>query len=106
MAKPHPTTELDQAGLDRGRCRFRIDSEPGGCSPQQRRITERLGRRSQQQSAGLHRKGIDPPTEGFLGTPQRRTGPGSPNPPASCCEVSARGSSSSASGLPRVSAMI
>ena len=38
--------------------------------------------------------------------PGSGTAPGSPNPPASCPGVSPRGSSSSASGLPRASATI
>ena len=63
MTKPHPGVELDQIRLDRGRRCFGANSKPYGSSPHQCRITDRLGRGDQQQTAGPVRKSLHPPTE-------------------------------------------
>ena len=47
MAASHPGAELGQAGVDGGGRRAGTDPEPVGCSPHQRRIAGRVGRREQ-----------------------------------------------------------
>ena len=106
MAKPHARVELDQAGLDGRRRRVGPDREPRRGSPHQRRLADRIGRRDLQQTPCLDRKRVEPPPEALLDPPDSGTAPGSPNPPASSAGVTPRGNSSSASGLPRVSATI
>ena len=72
-----------------------------------RHVADRLGRRDEQQPPGLGGKRLEPPQEALLDPArQRHRRSGSPKPPASSAGVSPRGSSSSASGLPRVSATI
>ena len=107
MPEPHPRAEFGQLGLDRGRARLHRDPEPPGRPPHQRHVAGRIRRGQLQQPPGLGRQGL----RAAAGSSPRSAriavrAPGSPNPPASCAGVSPRGSSSSASGLPRVSATI
>ena len=107
VAEPHPGAELGQAGLGHRRGRFGADARarwprarpaPGRQSGRPRPATA---------AAGPGRESVAP---GGGSSPRRcpasGTAPGSPNPPASSAGVSPRGSSSKASGLPRVSATI
>ncbi len=80
MPKLHPRTELDQVGLDRGHRSFGFDAHPRGGSPQQGRITNGLGRRNEQESPGLWRKGFDPLTEVLFDTARQTHGGGKPEP--------------------------
>ena len=74
---------------------------------QQQRIADRLGRREQQQTPRVLRQRA---RVGARSSPRSVPGapapPSIPKPPASCVAVNPRGSSSNASGLPRVSATI
>jgi hypothetical protein len=66
MPKPHPSAELGQTRLDRGRAGFGANPEPRGGPPHQYRITDRFGRRDQQQPPGLLREDGDPLAEALL----------------------------------------
>ena len=105
MPEAHPSAELASPSSIAGVGRVGADAEPCGRSPDQRRIAGRLGGGDQQQSAGL----LGQDRQGGAGSfPRcarkalahwasqiRRPARGRSDP---------RGSSSSASGLPRVSA--
>jgi len=69
MTKPHAGAELDESGLNRGRCSLGPDPEPLGCSPEQRRLAHRIRRRELQQAPCLGRKTIEPAPEGPLDPP-------------------------------------
>ena len=108
MPEPYPRAELRQPGLHRGRAApdTGIPSRPAARHTSDR-VAGRIGRRQLQQPPGLGRQSLaaaagSSPRSG----PDSGRAPGSPNPPASCAGVSPRGSSSSASGFPRVSATI
>ena len=101
MPKPHPSAELGQARLDRGRRRFGADPEPRGGSPHQYRIADRLGRRDQQQPPGLFREDVAPAggsSRRYRPTAEPRREAQIPRPAAAV--VNPRGNSSNASGLP------
>jgi hypothetical protein len=106
MPEPHADAELDQRGL-LGRL-ARVALIPRRSAARHSRLTSPTGSAaaSQQQALGLARKRPDPLHEGLLDAAGQRPRVGSPNPPASSAGVNPRGSSSSASGLPRVSATI
>ena len=82
------------------------DAESLGRALQQQRVSDRLGRRQQQHEARVGAERVQPANVALLDPARQRHGPQVPKPPASCVVVSPRGSSSSASGLPRVSATI
>ena len=104
MVEPHPAGEIHESGLDRGPRRIDVHAEPGGRPPHEHRITDRLGRRHQQQPPGRGRKRLQTAEEAVLDPPVRPGAWGRANPPASSSGVRHRGSSSSASGFPWVSA--
>ena len=66
MPEPHPDPELDQRGLLGRPARATSDPELLGRAPQQAHVTDRLGRRHQQQPLRLARKRPDPLQKGFL----------------------------------------
>ena len=105
MAEAHPGADLEQPGRLGRLSAAPVIAEPLGRAPQQRRIAGRLGRRDQQQPLG-RRSGSARSRCRKLSSirPASDTAPGKPKPPASCAGDSPRGSSSNASGLPRVSA--
>ena len=72
MTEPHPRAELEQAGLDRRRCRLNSDSELLGCSPHQQRVADGIGRRESQQAPGLGGKRVEPAPEALLDSPRQR----------------------------------
>ena len=66
MPEPHLEAELHQVRLHR-RCRcVNRDTQPAGRSPQQHRITRRIGRRQLDQPSGLDRQGVQLPSEAVL----------------------------------------
>jgi hypothetical protein len=106
MTKTHPGAELDQARLGQGPGRHGTDSEPPGCPPQQHgspvgsAAASSSSRRVSAGNASIRRRKLSSIA------PAAGPRPGSPNPPASSAGVHPRGSSNSASGLPRASATI
>ena len=107
MAEPDPRADVEQPGSRRGLERRARDPEP-----RRRRATPAAGRRRARppRPAAAAASPRAAPRAAAGSSP--RSGPtaaaasGSPNPPASCAAENPRGSSSSASGLPRVSATI
>ena len=105
MAEANLRAELDQARVGRRRRRRRRRGRALG------RRHSSAGRRSarprrQQQQPRVRRKRLEPLRKLSSIRPASAGAPGSPKPPARSAGVSPRGSSSSASGLPRVSATI
>ena len=80
MPKLHSRTDLDQVGLDGGCGSVGVDLHLRGGSPQQVRITHGLGRRDEQESPRLGRKGFDPLTEVLFDTARQAHGAGQPEP--------------------------
>ena len=72
MTEPHPRAELEQAGLDRRRCRLNLDSELLGCSPHEQRFADGIGRSESQQPPGLGGKRVEPAPEALLDSPRER----------------------------------
>ena len=107
MTEAHLRAEVDQSGVGRRRGRVRPDPERRGRPPHQHRIAHRLGRRDEQQQSCRRGQRRQPLGEALLDPPRQRHAVGQPEPARELGEGSAcRGSSSSASGLPRVSATI
>jgi hypothetical protein len=80
MPKQHAGADLQQAGLGRRDRGLGGDAKPLGRPPQQHRVADRVGRRDQQQQAGVGRKFVQPPPEALLDPPRqrRRVGEGEP----------------------------
>ena len=107
MPETYPRPQLHQSRPYHRFCGPGRNLQPRGGPPDQHRISGRLGRHQLHEplgpgSAGPRTAAGSSPRPGGRGD----SAVGNPNPPASCSGVSHRGSSSSASGLPRVSAMI
>jgi hypothetical protein len=89
MTELHVSTELGQAGVGGRRCRPGTDPQPLRCPPHQARVAGRIGRRHQQQPAGLGRQFPDPVPETLLdrrdryraGEPETACPLGGPRPP-------------------------
>ena len=107
-AERHAVADREQALQPRRRPRL----PAGSSSPSHARQSsigspKRLSRGDQQQAPSVIREWIESPDEALLDLPgQCRVHSSRTNPPASCVAVNPRGSSSRASGLPRVSATI
>ena len=72
MAEPHARADLEQAGSRRRVERRPIDLELLRRAPHQRRVTERLGRRDQEQAPGIARQLVEPPQEALLDPARQR----------------------------------
>ena len=107
MAEAHARPELEQPGGLRRRDRLRRRFRAARPRARAAGLPDGLGRRDQQQPLRVGGQCLRPDA-GSVSSIRPVSGPrsGSPNPPASSAGVSPRGSSSSASGLPRVSATI
>ena len=104
MAESHSRSELDQSF---GLCRAdRIGAIPSRSAARQRRVTSPIGSAAAVSSSRRESGGSDSKRRRKLRSirPDSGSPSGSPNPPASSAGVRPWGSSSSASGLPRVSA--
>ena len=101
-----PRTSIKPGRLRRRR-RVGAETELIGRAPEQVDVADRLGRR-QRAAAAWSASGSDASRRTKLCSMRVLSGrtSGSPNPPASSAAVNPRGSSRSASGLPRVSATI
>ena len=105
MEERHAPAGLQQARRPRRGRGVGADAEPVARAPQQRRVADRVGRRHQHQPPGLGRQRLQPLPELCLDLArERRVGQG--EAAGQLGQVSPRGSSSSASGLPRVSSTI
>ena len=80
VTKPHPSTELQQAGLGGRRRSLGRDSETLGCPPHQQRFADRIGRCELQQPPGLGRKRVEPPPEALLDASRERYRAGESEP--------------------------
>jgi hypothetical protein len=104
MAEPHPGVDLDQL-RDLGRSGgVQPDAEVLGGASEHGDVTHRFGSRGQQKKLRVHREREQAPQEALLDLGGQQRVSGRSNPPARSARVRPRGSSSSASGLPRVSA--
>jgi hypothetical protein len=105
VTEAHLGADLEQAAVDCRRRGPRIDAELLGRSPHEQRVADGIGRRQPQQPLRVRGQLIQG-RRNPSSRPDSVTGPGPPKPPASSAALMPRGSSSRASGLPRVSAMI
>ena len=96
------------AGPSAPRDRAQSPRSPAGSPPATSAPGRRPVRRPRPGAAGESRRAAPPAAAGSSPrfAPTAASNSGSPNPPANCVAESPRGSSSSASGLPRVSATI
>ena len=103
MAEPHAGAELAQPCLGRRRRGRRPDALLLGRAPDEGGLPQRLRRRDEQQPPGVLGQRREPPAElSSIPFDEPEIAP-VPNP-ASSVALRPRGSSTSASGLPRVSA--
>jgi len=106
VVEAHAGADLDQPGRLGRRRRAGSDAELLGCAPEHGHVTDRLGRRGQQQRLRLRRKRFGPPQKALLDATRQRPWLGKPEAARQLRRRQAIRSSSSASGLPRASATI